>query len=78
MEFKVSGLSEFGLVKMVDGLQFSVVSLDIDGGPCYLVAPKLRKVKETTAEHSYPRFKVSGVDVAALYRALSYYGYEQD
>lgn len=78
MEISVSGLSEFGLVKMIDGLQFSVVCLDIAGGPCYLVAPKLKKVKETKAEHSYPRFTVSGVDVDALYRALSYYEYEQD
>lgn len=78
MEISVSGLSEFGLVKMIDGLQFSVVCLDIDGGPCYLVAPKLKKVKETKTEHSYPCFKVFSVDVAALYRALSYYGYEQD
>lgn len=78
MEIKVSGLSEFGLVKMIDCLQFSVVCLDVDGVASYLVAPKLKKVKETKAEHSYPRFKVAGVDVAALYRALSYYGYEQD
>lgn len=78
MKIEIEGLTEFALVKMLDCLQSSIFCLDIEGGPCYLVAPKLKKLKETKQKHSYPCFKVYGVDIAALDRAFTYYGYTMD
>lgn len=75
MKFNIEGLTEFALVKMLNCFPSSVLCLDIDGGPCCLVAPKLKKLKETKPKHDYPCFKVSGVDIEALDRAFTYYGY---
>lgn len=71
MTVSLDNLTEFELVRMLN----CVVCLEIENGPCYLVAPKLKKLKETKQKHSYPCFKVAAVDVAALDRAFTYYGY---
>lgn len=79
MTITSSHLTEFLLVKTLDmNFQSSVLCLDIDGGPCYLVAPKLKMLKETKQKHSYLCFKVSAVDIEALDRAFTYYGYSMD
>lgn len=76
MEISISGLSEFGLVKMLDDFQSSVICLNIDGGPCYLVAPKFKKIKKIKERRSmYPCFDVLGENFDNLDRALNYYGY---
>ena len=76
MEISISRLSEFGLVKMLDDFKSSIICLNIDGGPCYLVAPKIKKFKEIKERRPmYPCFDVSGEDFYNLNRALRYYGY---
>lgn len=75
MTVSVDNLTEFKLVAMLDCMRGIICLLEIDGGPCYLVAPKLKKLKEVKYKPSYPCFKVAAVDVAALDRAFSYYGY---
>lgn len=76
MEISISRLSEFGLVKMLDDFQYCVICLNIDGGPCYLVAPELKKLKEIKERRPmYPCFDVSGENIDNLDRALGYYGY---
>lgn len=77
MKVSVENLNEFRLVKMLDCIR-GIICLEIDDGPCYLVAPKLQKLKETTKKHSYPCFKVAAVDFSALDRAFTYYGYTMD
>lgn len=78
MEIKTNSLSALQLVKILDSFQSSVLYLEIDGGPRYLVAPKLKVIKEIKQEHSYLYFKVSAVDIEALDRAFTYYGYSMD
>lgn len=78
MKIEVKNITEFGLVKMLDCLHSSIVCLDVEGGPRYLVAPGLKKIKETKQKHSYPCFKVAAVDFSALDRAFLYYGYTMD
>lgn len=78
MKIEIEKITEFGLVKMLDCLHSSIVCLDVEDGPRYLVAPGLKKIKETKLKHSYPCFKVAAVDVEALDRALSYYGYTME
>lgn len=75
MAVSVDNLNEFRLVAMLNCIRGFICLLDIDGGPCYLVAPKLKKLKEVKHKPSYPCFKVSGVDIEALDRAFAYYGY---
>lgn len=76
MEISISRLSEFGLVKMLDDFQSSVICLNIDGGPCYLVAPKFKKFKEIKERRPmYPCFDISGENFENLNKALNYYGY---
>lgn len=75
MTVSLTNLTEFELVAMLDCIRGVICCLDIDGGPCYLVAPKLKKLKETTQKQSYPCFKVSALDFEALDRAFTYYGY---
>ena len=76
MEINISRLSEFGLVKMLDDFQHSVICLNIDGGPCYLIAPKFKKMKEIKERRStYPCFDISGENFDILNKALNYYGY---
>lgn len=76
MEISISRLSEFGLVKMLDDFQSSIICLNIDGGPCYLVSPKLKKFKEIKEHRSmYPCFDVAGENFENLSKALNYYGY---
>lgn len=78
MKISIEGLTEFALVKMLNCLQACVICLEIDGGPCYLVAPSLKKLKETNRKHSYPCFKVAAVDIELLNGAFTYYGYTMD
>lgn len=78
MKIEVDNLTEFGLVKMLNCFPSSVLCLEITSGPCYLVAPKLKKLKEIKNKFDYPCFKVSGVDIEALDRAFTYYGYTVD
>lgn len=75
MTVSIDNLTEFGLVAMLDCTRGVIFCLDIEGGPCYLVAPKIKKLKETKQAGDHPRFKFSGGDVEALYRAFTYYGY---
>ena len=76
MEISISRLSEFGLVKMFDDFQSSIICLNIDGGPCYLVAPKFKKMREIKEWRSmYPCFDISNENFDNLNRALNYYGY---
>ena len=75
MKIEVDNLNEFRLVAMLSCIRGFICLLEIDGGPCYLVAPKLKKLKETKQKHSYPCFKVAAVDMQALDRAFTYYGY---
>lgn len=75
MTVSLNNLTEFELVAMLDCIRGVICLLEIDGGPCYLVASKLKKLKETKPKHDYPCFKVSGVDIEALDRAFTYYGY---
>lgn len=74
----VDNLSEFKLVKLLDCLQACVVCLEIDGGPCYLVAPKLKKLKEVKHKPSCPCFKVAAASIELLNGAFAYYGYTMD
>ncbi len=78
MKIEVKNLTGFGIVKALNCLPFPTVCLDIDGGPCYLVAPGLKKLKETKQARDYPRFKIAAVDVEALDRAFMYYGYTME
>ena len=76
MEINISRLSEFGLVKMLDDFQYSVICLNIDGGPCYLIAPKFKKIKEIKERRPiYPCFDISDENFENLNKALNYYGY---
>lgn len=75
MTIDIKNLTEFALVKMLNCLQSSIICLAIDGGPCYMVAPKLKKLKEVKHKPGYPCFKVAAVDFKALDRAFAYYGY---
>lgn len=75
MKIDIEGLTEFALVRMLNCFPSSVLCLEIEGSPCFLVAPKLKKLKETTQKHSYPCFSVSALDFEALDRAFTYYGY---
>lgn len=74
MKVSIDNLSEFRLVALLDCIP-GVLCLEIDGGPRYLVAPQLKKLKEVKHKHSYPCFKVAAVDIAALDRAFTHYGY---
>lgn len=77
MDISITGLNEFGLVKLLNSFPFPVVALSIESGPRYLVATKLKKIiKETKQARDYPRIEFSTVDFAALDRAFMYYGYE--
>lgn len=72
MKIDIEGLTEFALVRMMNCFPSSVLYLEIEGGPCYLVAPKLKKLKETKNKHSYPCFKVAAASFEALGRAFTY------
>lgn len=74
MKVEVDNLNEFRLVAMLDCIR-GIICLEIDGGPCYLVAPKLKKLKETKSKRDHPCFKVAAADFEALDRAFTYYGY---
>lgn len=78
MKIDIEGLTEFGLVKTLDCLHSCIFYLEIDGGPRYLVAPSLKKIKETKSKHSYPCFKIAGASVELLNGAFMYYGYTMD
>lgn len=75
MTVNIDNLTEFGLVALLDCIRGVIFCLEIEDGPCYLVAPKLKKLKETKSKHNHPCFKVAAVDFAALDRAFMYYGY---
>lgn len=77
MTVSVEDLTEFGIVKLLNSSPWPVVCLDIIDGPCYLVAPRLKKrIKETERTRDYPRFKTAAVDIKALDSAFMYYDYE--
>lgn len=78
MTVSVENLSEFRLVKLLDCLQSCIVCLEIDGGPRYLVAPKLKKLKETKKKQNCPCFKVAAANTELLNGAFLYYGYAID
>ncbi len=75
MIIEIDNLTEFGLVKLIDGLPFTVICLDIKGGQRYLVSNGIKQLKETESFGNYPCFKVSIDDTEAFNRALTYNGY---
>lgn len=74
MTVSVDNLTEFSLVRLLDCIR-GIICLEIDGGPRYLVAPKLKKLKEVKYKPSYPCFKAAAASIEALDRAFTYYGY---
>lgn len=77
MRVEVDNLNEFRLVAMLDCIR-GIICLEIDGGPCYLVAPKLKKLKEIKSKRDYPCFKVSEENFELLNGAFLYHGYTID
>lgn len=75
MTIEIENLTEFGLVKLINGLPFTVFCLNIGDGLYYVVAPRRKKLKETRSACYLHCLKVSGVDIKALDRAFTYYGY---
>lgn len=75
MQIAINNLAPAGLVRLLDSRPFPRFYLDIAGGPCYVVTPRRKELKEVYCVCRLPRFSVSGVDAEALRRAFAVRGY---